>query len=150
MDGSGACLPCPTGPGPLTQCRRVAGIDPAKEPELLWIAEEGIRAPLPLGYSSHMENGEIYFYHDESKASSWEHPLDSHYKALVVAHRGRLVGKLDEPDGGLAAVANPARPGAKLPANGKGDEDEGIDQAALFDMRPGVGSKGILSRLRIR
>jgi len=130
----------------LTRCPVLAGIDPAKEPELLWIAEEGIRAPLPLGYSSHMENGEIYFYHDESKKSSWEHPLDSHYKALVVAHRGRLVGMLDEPGGGLDAVAGPDKPGA----NGMGDKDEDADQAALFDMRPGVGSKGILSRLRIR
>lgn len=43
-------------------------MDPAKEPELLWIAEEGMNAPLPLGYSSHqMDNGEMYFYHDETK-----------------------------------------------------------------------------------
>ena len=29
---------------------RVIGIDPIKEPELMWLAREGIEAPLPKGW----------------------------------------------------------------------------------------------------
>lgn len=42
---------------------------------------------MPLGYSAHSDEGEIYYFHEESKTSMWEHPLDTHYKALVIAQR---------------------------------------------------------------
>ena len=54
----------------------------------LWIAEEGLRAAMPVGYSEFVDNdGTPYFVKDDTGESSWEHPLDSYYRELVVKHR---------------------------------------------------------------
>jgi hypothetical protein len=53
------------------------GIDVHAEGHLLWIAEEGLRAPLPPGFSEHADaDGTPYFVDAATGASSWEHPLD--------------------------------------------------------------------------
>ena len=64
------------------------GIDPPSEGFLLWIAEDGIQAALPANYSQHTDDkGEVYYYNADSKESSWEHPMDQHYRQLVVYWR---------------------------------------------------------------
>ncbi|KAJ1480554.1 hypothetical protein T484DRAFT_1956346 [Baffinella frigidus] len=65
------------------------GIEPTKEPHLLWIAEEGMQAPVPEGFTEHQDaNGEVYFYKVDTKESMWEHPMDQHYMGLVKQFRG--------------------------------------------------------------
>lgn len=64
------------------------GIDPPSEAFLLWIAEDGIQASLPSHYTQHSDDkGEVYYYNSESKESSWEHPMDDHYRQLVIYWR---------------------------------------------------------------
>ena len=60
------------------------GIEPASEAYLLWIAEDGIQAALPANFTQHTDDkGEVYFYNVETQESSWEHPMDNHYRQLV-------------------------------------------------------------------
>ncbi|EAY08406.1 hypothetical protein TVAG_269320 [Trichomonas vaginalis G3] len=57
------------------------GLDPQKDPDLLWIAIEGIKAPLPDGwiFFQHKHKNESFFYNKYTGVSINEHPLDSHY-----------------------------------------------------------------------
>jgi hypothetical protein len=60
------------------------GIDPIAEPELLHIAEESMLAQPPPGWRSLMdENGNAFYYNEETKESHWEHPEDEHYRQLI-------------------------------------------------------------------
>uniref|UniRef100_A0A0C3U4P7 WW domain-containing protein n=1 Tax=Guillardia theta (strain CCMP2712) TaxID=905079 RepID=A0A0C3U4P7_GUITC len=60
------------------------GVDPLREPQLLRIAQEGLVAPLPDGWSEHTnDHGEVFYHHRESGSSVWQHPLDNFYKSKV-------------------------------------------------------------------
>ncbi|TGZ68158.1 hypothetical protein CRM22_004423 [Opisthorchis felineus] len=66
------------------------GIDVAKEADLLWIAKEGLSAPLPRGWQVLQdENNQIFYYNNASGQSLWEHPLDSYYRKKVEQARFR-------------------------------------------------------------
>ncbi|NXY51845.1 CE164 protein, partial [Ceuthmochares aereus] len=70
---------------------REIGIDPEKEPELLWLAEEGIVAPLPPDWKPCRDvTGELYYFNFATGQSSWDHPSDDRYKDLVIQERERL------------------------------------------------------------
>lgn len=64
------------------------GIDPDKEPQLLWLAREGFIKPLPPGWKPcQEENGELYYFNFDTGKSSWDHPCDEIYKARVIEER---------------------------------------------------------------
>ena len=49
--------------------------------ELLYIAKEGLKAPLPEPWKPcKTSTNEIYYFNFESGESIWEHPCDKHYK----------------------------------------------------------------------
>ncbi len=59
-----------------------------KEPELMWIARQGVMAPLPKGWKPVQDpNGELYYFNFETGESIWDHPCDEDYKKLVVQER---------------------------------------------------------------
>ncbi|KAF7251388.1 hypothetical protein EG68_08708 [Paragonimus skrjabini miyazakii] len=67
------------------------GIDLHKEPELIWLAKEGISAPVPKGWQVLQdENNQIFYYNSASGQSLWEHPLDAFYRNQV--RQARLTG----------------------------------------------------------
>ncbi|XP_038179834.1 centrosomal protein of 164 kDa isoform X2 [Arvicola amphibius] len=67
---------------------RVIGIDPLKEPELMWLAREGIEAPLPKGWKPCQNiTGDIYYFNFNTGQSIWDHPCDEHYRKLVIQER---------------------------------------------------------------
>ncbi|XP_076810122.1 uncharacterized protein LOC143452868 [Clavelina lepadiformis] len=67
---------------------RVIGLDPGKEPELLWIAREGINAPLPSHWKPCQDTtGDIYYFNFETGDSIWDHPCDEFYRAMVIEER---------------------------------------------------------------
>nr|KAF6342643.1 centrosomal protein 164 [Pipistrellus kuhlii] len=67
------------------------GIDPSKEPELMWLAREGIVAPLPAEWKPCQDiTGDIYYFNFANGQSTWDHPCDEHYRNLVVQERGKL------------------------------------------------------------
>ncbi|KYO28701.1 centrosomal protein of isoform A [Alligator mississippiensis] len=70
---------------------RGIGIDPEKEPELMWLAKEGIVAPLPPQWKPCQDiTGEIYYFNFANGQSTWDHPCDEHYRELVVQEREKL------------------------------------------------------------
>ncbi|XP_058490325.1 centrosomal protein of 164 kDa-like [Solea solea] len=72
----------------IQEYAREIGIDPDREPELLWLAREGIVAPLPPEWKPCQDvTGEIYYFNFSSGQSTWDHPCDEHYRRLVVQER---------------------------------------------------------------
>ncbi|XP_048120907.1 centrosomal protein of 164 kDa-like isoform X3 [Alosa alosa] len=69
---------------------REIGIDPVKEPELLWLAREGIVAPLPPEWKPCQDvTGDVYYFNFSSGQSTWDHPCDEQYRQLVLQERER-------------------------------------------------------------
>ena len=57
------------------------GINPATESKYLYIAIEGLKAPLPKNWKPcKTKEGELYYFNFESGESIWEHPCDMFYK----------------------------------------------------------------------
>uniref|UniRef100_A0A9J7YGW7 Centrosomal protein of 164 kDa n=1 Tax=Cyprinus carpio carpio TaxID=630221 RepID=A0A9J7YGW7_CYPCA len=66
------------------------GIDPEREPELLWLAREGMVAPLPAEWKPCQDvTGEVYYFNFSTGQSTWDHPCDEHYRQLVEQERQR-------------------------------------------------------------
>uniref|UniRef100_A0A8C6R157 Centrosomal protein of 164 kDa n=1 Tax=Nannospalax galili TaxID=1026970 RepID=A0A8C6R157_NANGA len=80
---------------------RVIGIDPIKEPELMWLAREGIEAPLPKGWKPCQNiTGDLYYFNFDTGQSIWDHPCDEHYRKLVIQERekGSAPGAIKKKD----------------------------------------------------
>ena len=56
------------------------GMDVATDAHLLWVAREGLKAPLPWKPCK-SPDGEIYYFNFSTGESVWDHPCDEHYKA---------------------------------------------------------------------
>ncbi|XP_062242320.1 centrosomal protein of 164 kDa-like [Platichthys flesus] len=86
----------------IQEYAREIGIDPGSEPELLWLAREGIVAPLPPEWKPCQDvTGEIYYFNFSSGQSTWDHPCDEHYRLLVAQERERT--QLTAATGGMGA-----------------------------------------------
>ncbi|KAK7107171.1 centrosomal protein of 164 kDa-like isoform X2 [Littorina saxatilis] len=73
---------------------QTVGIDPQKEPNLLWIAREGISAPLPEHWKPCQDpNGHIYYFNFATGESIWDHPCDEFYRKMVAEERKKCSGK---------------------------------------------------------
>lgn len=63
-------------------------IDPIREPDMLWIAEEAFNAQLPPNWGEYMDDaGRVYFYSTSTGESSWIHPMDSTFRKVVEYYR---------------------------------------------------------------
>ncbi|XP_061734307.1 centrosomal protein of 164 kDa-like isoform X2 [Nerophis ophidion] len=75
----------------INKYAREIGIDPDKEEELMWLAKEGIVAPLPPEWKPCQDvTGDIYYYNFSFGESTWDHPCDQHYRRLVIQERERV------------------------------------------------------------
>lgn len=68
------------------------GIEENEEDELGWIAEIGLQAELPPGWTcrTDAESGAIYYVDNDSLASTWEHPLVPFLRRVVEIGRQYL------------------------------------------------------------
>ena len=65
----------------IIEYAKYLGMNPIYDADLLWIAAEGLTAPLPAGWTEHEDSdGNLYFYNTQSDHSTREHPLDKHYR----------------------------------------------------------------------
>ena len=62
-------------------------IQSAREPHLLWIAEEAMSCKLPHGWEEVEQGDAAYFAHRVLGLTQWEHPLDPYFHALVMRAR---------------------------------------------------------------
>lgn len=59
------------------------GINLEEDEDLLYLAKEGLKAPLPADWKPcQNREGKIYYFNFKTKQSQWEHPCDEHYKKL--------------------------------------------------------------------
>ncbi|CAH8512912.1 unnamed protein product [Dicrocoelium dendriticum] len=69
---------------------RLIGIDPELEPELLYLAQEGLTAALPPEWKPCQDvTGDIYYFNFATGQSIWEHPCDVYYRDLAAQERSR-------------------------------------------------------------
>ncbi|CAE8688301.1 unnamed protein product, partial [Polarella glacialis] len=60
------------------------GIDLETEQPLMWIAKEGVIAPVPSPWKACTENGDdVFYFNFESGESIWDHPCDERYRQMV-------------------------------------------------------------------
>lgn len=57
------------------------GMDLREDQDLIYIAREGLKAPLPENWKPcKTRDGDIYYFNFASSESQWEHPCDEYYK----------------------------------------------------------------------
>ena len=99
----------------------VAGIDPATEPHLMWIAEEGMNPPLPEGWSEHTDgDGRPFYYCVSTRKSTYEHPYDPYFKDLVARARAAYKEKLQAGQRPPRGPVRPKQRGVMFPVAGDG------------------------------
>ncbi|XP_033641266.1 centrosomal protein of 164 kDa-like [Asterias rubens] len=77
----------------IIEYAQVIGIDVENEREdLMWIAREGISAPLPNDWKPCQDRagGDIYYFNFTSGESTWDHPCDEFYRRMVNEQREKM------------------------------------------------------------
>eukprot|EP00928_Gymnodinium_smaydae_P080344 TRINITY_DN6405_c0_g1_i1.p1 TRINITY_DN6405_c0_g1~~TRINITY_DN6405_c0_g1_i1.p1 ORF type:complete len:363 (+),score=57.39 TRINITY_DN6405_c0_g1_i1:235-1323(+) len=68
----------------LCEYARTLGLDPEIDMDLLWVAQEAFAAPLPGGWAEYAdETGRVYYFHETSSKTTWEHPMDEVFRDLL-------------------------------------------------------------------
>lgn len=127
---------------------RWLGIDVDTEKDLLFIARDGLKAPLPKEWKPcKTDTGEVYYFNFKTGESIWDHPMDDVYKKRVADERA----KRGTSDGGGGKKGG----GAKLVKGGAGSKQEpqaqptaGVSRgrftAAVEDVKPKTSRLGAL------
>jgi hypothetical protein len=70
------------------------GMDAAAHPDLLWIAKEGLVAPLPAQWKpcKTKDTEEVYYFNFKTGESLWDHPKDKYYLTLYEEHEKKKSG----------------------------------------------------------
>jgi hypothetical protein len=69
--------------GEVISMAEYLGILPISEQHLLWIAADALKAPIPLNWTAQTDKqGRTFFYNHINNESTWDHPLDSHFRGL--------------------------------------------------------------------
>eukprot|EP00392_Amoebophrya_sp_AT5.2_P009420 g9448.t1 len=64
------------------------GMDKDQDQDLLWIAKEGLKAPLPNPWKPcQTQEGEIFYFNFETGESVWDHPCDDHYRKVFAEEK---------------------------------------------------------------
>eukprot|EP00879_Flechtneria_rotunda_P019310 GHRR01020280.1.p1 GENE.GHRR01020280.1~~GHRR01020280.1.p1 ORF type:complete len:1326 (+),score=682.05 GHRR01020280.1:480-4457(+) len=75
----------------ITEYAKWLGIDLENEQDLLWIAREGLKAPLPVDWKPcQAPSKEIYYFNFATGESIWDHPCDDHFRRLYQQVKARL------------------------------------------------------------
>ena len=83
--------PAPPTLAELLEYAKWLGMDPVKEKELMWIAREGLKAPLPEHWKPCRTGGEeLYYFNFQTGESMWEHPCDEYYKTQYAEEKKKL------------------------------------------------------------
>lgn len=106
---------------------RYLGMDPNEDKDLLYIAKEGLKAPLPQAWKPiKTRAGEIYYYNFDTQQSQWEHPCDEHYKKVYIEKKKAIMMKSREHKAskarGRLADALSQAPGASEARTAQADE----------------------------
>lgn len=74
----------------LMEYAKFLGMEFPEDDEYLYIAREGLKAPLPEPWKPcQTKGGDIYFFNFDSGESVWEHPCDTYYKDLFTEAKSK-------------------------------------------------------------
>lgn len=60
------------------------GVDADQDEDLLWVVQEAFDAPLRGSWAEYTNaEGRVYYFHEASSKSTWEHPMDGVYRELL-------------------------------------------------------------------
>eukprot|EP00116_Pleurobrachia_bachei_P001383 sb/3461645/ len=66
----------------------VLGLNIAEDSDLMWIARQGIKEPLPPEWKPIQDvTGDIYYFNFENGQSMWDHPCDEYYRGLYLQEK---------------------------------------------------------------
>jgi Ca2+-binding EF-hand superfamily protein len=75
-------------PAELISMCEYLGIRVLSEPNMVWIAADALKAPLPVSWTAQKDaNGRTYFYNHLNNQTKLEHPLDPHFRKLRDKYR---------------------------------------------------------------
>jgi len=130
------------------------GMDPDADAHLLWIAEAGLKAPLPRHWRPcRTPDGDIFYFNFQTGKSVWDHPCDAQYRELYRMHKHK---ELAPSCGGASRLRKTAaarrhrgRQGGLPPgAGGAADAGAAGDAGALGDAGEAPKPRRCRSRLR--
>ncbi|CAK0791415.1 unnamed protein product, partial [Prorocentrum cordatum] len=88
--GGASTMPAGGAPGQTAEFMEIMsfaqsfGIDTSREQDLLWFAEEALRAQLPPGWSEHVDQrGRTYFHFAGRNESVWRHPMEKLFRDVI-------------------------------------------------------------------
>ena len=118
--------------------KTLLGLDPEVDADLLWIAEEALRAPLPLGWVEleDPKTGVPYYHSTVDNTVTWDHPLDGHYKLMAARAQLAKPGRKDEMESAARADASESIEG-EMPTTKTStrdtltDENEAVDDSNI-------------------
>lgn len=69
-----------------------------EDKDLLWIAKNGLQAPLPPGWKACQtkQSQEIYYFNFSTGQSQWEHPSDQVYKQQYLQEKQKKLKGTDQ------------------------------------------------------
>ena len=90
------------------------GMDLENERALMWIASEGLKAPLPEDWKPcRSPEGDIYYFNFSTGESVWDHPCDEYYRTLYQEEKRKLERKrVEDKPVSLAAKVGPLAGGS--------------------------------------
>eukprot|EP00929_Paragymnodinium_shiwhaense_P063167 TRINITY_DN31573_c0_g1_i1.p1 TRINITY_DN31573_c0_g1~~TRINITY_DN31573_c0_g1_i1.p1 ORF type:complete len:617 (-),score=173.86 TRINITY_DN31573_c0_g1_i1:126-1976(-) len=115
------------------------GIDPETEPQLMWIAREGVVAPVPAPWKACQEDDEVFYFNYETKQSIWDHPCDEYYRGMVDKFRANPDAERDPPP---SQLQKGGKEGAKDKTEGQADEEAGQRDKPTAPAAKKVGLSG--------
>jgi hypothetical protein len=69
------------------------GIDPEREPELMWIADKGLHAPVPRDWVLKKDpQGNLFYVNTATNQVQKDHPADAQYRRLAEEERAKRGG----------------------------------------------------------
>lgn len=72
-------------------------MDPKEDKDLLYIAKEGLKAPLPEPWKPYKtRDNQILYINLESGEKMEEHPCDEYYKQMFQKEKGKKIQKMSE------------------------------------------------------
>ena len=70
---------------------RWLGIDVEQEKELMFVAKQGLTAPMPKEWKPcKTDTGDVYYFNFKTGESIWDHPMDEVFKKRVIDERAKL------------------------------------------------------------
>lgn len=107
-------------PDEVREYATMLGFELPGDEDLLYIAEEGLKAPLPPGWRAvGTSAGEVYYCNVQTKETFWEHPMDEHFKQrFLEAKKAKLAGKT------VKTLPQEEEPRLETPVEAKDDKDD--------------------------